>query len=59
MTEILGVLAFGVLFAVFGLFHRRSEDSAGCGVCPSKDDLAACGACHIVRDISESNHAET
>jgi len=57
MIEILAVLGFAVLFVVFGTLRGRVQQSYHCDACAGRDDPETCETCHILRDVSESNHA--
>ena len=57
LTEVIGILGFAVLFAVFGLLRGRVQEPKGCSGCDSQDDPNTCDNCNIVSDISESYHA--
>ena len=57
LTEVIGILGFAVLFAVFGLLRGRVQESKECSNCGGQDDPGACDSCNIVCDISESYHA--
>jgi hypothetical protein len=57
MIEVLAILGFAVLFAVFGALRGRVQESHRCDACPGREDPGACGICHTLRDISESSHA--
>jgi hypothetical protein len=52
MTELIGVMGFAILFAVFGLLRGRIQESdrGGCSSCP--DDRDTCRECHMVRKTS-------
>lgn len=51
MSEVLGIVAVAVLFAVFGLLRGRAQDGAhGCGSCSGEDDPETCHACRHGQD---------
>lgn len=52
MTTLLAVLAFAVLFVIWGLMHPMDHGAAGCHACPHGDDRTACGSsCALFADL--------
>jgi hypothetical protein len=59
MSELFGIAALAVLFVVFGLLRGRVQEGHRCASCPSKDDPAACSACDIAQESSETIHVKS
>ena len=53
MSDVIAVLAAAALFAVFGLFVRRSGGCAGPHACSATDGSRGCGACPTRSDGTE------
>ena len=49
--ELIGILAMGAFFAVFGFFRLADRGETGCGGCEHASEECGGGSCPMLKDL--------